>query len=138
MKRIREVLASRKGAANYISAIFALIILMGVLVTALNSFQIVGIKDEADRIADALLETATFYGGFGTEFDERVAQLQAEYFDFTVSYDAIWFNESYKRVQLGDALSIKVTFVVNFKGFGIDVPIEIPVVRTGASEKYWK
>lgn len=137
MVKLQKALASQRGEA-YISAIVALIILMSVLGTALNSFQIIGVKDEVDRIADALLETATLYGGFGTEFDARVAQLQAEYFDFTVTYDANWFNETYKRVQLGDTLSVTITFTVNLAGFGFNVPIELSVVRTGASEKYWK
>lgn len=138
MKKLQNVFASNKGAASYVSIIVSMIILMNVLGLVLNTFQIVGVKDEADRIADTLLETATFYGGFGTEFDERVAQLQAEYFDFTVTYDAEWFNEAYKRVQLGDTLSLTITFTVNLTGFGFNVPIELPVTRTGASEKYWK
>lgn len=137
MNRIRKVLASRKGEAH-ISTIIGVVILMTVLSVALSTFQIIGVKDEADRIADALLETATFYGGFGTEFDDRVSQLQAEYFDFTVTYDANWFNQNYKRVQLGDTLSVTITFTAHLFIFGVDVPIELPVVRTGASEKYWK
>lgn len=137
MNKLRKALTSKKGEA-YISTTICLLILMSVLSVALSTFQVIGVKDEADRIADALLETATFYGGFGTEFDDRVAQLQAEYFDFTVTYDAEWFNQTYKRVQLGDPLSVTITFTAHLFIFGLDVPIELPVVRTGASEKYWK
>lgn len=137
MNKLRKALTSQKGEAH-ISTIFSVIILMSVLSVALSTFQVIGVKDEADRIADALLETATFYGGFGTEFDAKVAQLQDEYFDFTVTYDATWFNQTYKRVQLGDPLSVTITFTAHLFIFGLDVPIELPVVRTGASERYWK
>lgn len=134
---LKKCFASQKGAA-YVSILIVMLLMMGIFGLILNSFQIIGIKDEADRIADALLETATFYGGFGSEFDAQVVQLRAEYFDFTVTYDAQWFNEAYKRVQLGDTLSLTVTFSVSLKGMGIDTSIPITVVRTGASEKYWK
>lgn len=137
MNKLQKVLLSQKGEA-YISAIVAMIILMNILGLALNTFQIIGAKDEVDRIADALLETATLYGGFGTEFDTKVAQLQSEFFDFNVTYDANWFNAAYKRVQLGDPLSVTVTFTAHLLIFGVDIPIELPVTRTGASEKYWK
>lgn len=136
-RKIRQIMASRKGHVP-IEAAVAFLVLMGLLATALNSFQVVGRKDEADRIADALLETATYYGGFGSEFDQRVAQLKDEYFDFDVSCDATWFNQTYKRVQLGDPLSITITFTVKLTLFGTSIPITLPVYRTGASEKYWK
>lgn len=134
---LKKRFAAQKGEA-YVSILIVMLLMMGILALSLNTFQIIGVKDEADRIADALLETATFYGGFGSEFDARVTQLRAEYFDFTVTYDAQWFNEAYKRVQLGDTLSLTVTFTVSLKGMGIDTRIPITVARTGASEKYWK
>lgn len=137
MKRIRQILTSRKGGIP-IEAAVAVLVLMSLLATALSTFQVVGMKDEADRIADALLETATYYGGFGSEFDQRVAQLQAQYFDFEVSYDATWYNQTYKRVQLGDPLSITITFTATLHGFATSIPIKLPVHRSGASERYWK
>lgn len=137
MKRIRQILTSRKGGIP-IEAAVAVLVLMSLLATALSTFQVVGMKDEADRIADALLETATYYGGFGSEFDQRVAQLQAQYFDFEVSYDATWYNHTYKRVQLGDPLSLTITITATLNGFATSIPIKLPVHRSGASERYWK
>lgn len=134
---MKKMLSSKKGEM-YVSQIVSLLVLISFLVMALTVFQVIGMKDEADRIADALLENATYYGGFGSEFDECVIKLQEEYFPFTVEYEATYFNTQLKRVQLGDPLSITIKFTATVSGFGFKLPIELPVHRTGASEKFWK
>lgn len=134
---MKKLLSSQKGEM-YVSQVISLVVLISFLGMALTVFQVIGMKDEADRIADVLLENATYNGGFGSEFDECVTKLQAAYFPFEVEYEGDWLNTEYKRVQLGDTLSITVTITANLSGFGFNIPIDIPIHRTGASEKYWK
>lgn len=95
-------------------------------------------QKQSCRVPRALLETASFYGGFGQQFEDKVAELQEEYFPFEVETEATYFNTTYKRVQLGDPLKITIHFQAKIIGFGITLPVDLKVIRSGASEKYWK
>lgn len=136
---MKKLLSSRKGEM-YIEAVVTIMILMAFLVFALGTFRVATVKAKADVIADQLLETATFYGCYGEEFDAKLAQLHATYPNmvFTVEYDADWYNPTLERVQLGHTMTVTVYYEVVLSGFGASIPVRLYTVRTGASENYWR
>lgn len=136
---MKKILLSRKGEM-YIDSIITVIIIISLLLFSLSTLRIVSVKNTADSIADQLLETAAFYGCFGTEFDSHVADLQAKYsnLSFTVTYDGDWYNEEYERVQLGDSMSLTLHYEVTLGGFGSFITIPLTSVRSAASENFWK
>lgn len=136
---MRKILTSKKGEM-YIEAVVTMIVVMVLLMFCLSVLRIASVRNIGDHIADQLLETAALYGGFGSEFDAKVEELTAKYsgFSFEVSYEADWYNSIYKRVQLGDSLSVTVSYDVSFGGFGSFITMPLTSVRTGASENYWR
>ncbi len=135
---MKKIICSKRGEM-YIEVVITLILLTAFLVMSISVFQAISLKNTVDRMADELLETAAYTGGFGEEFDNKVTELQNKHFYFEVSYSAeAWFNQALERVQLGDTLYVSLTFDTNIAGFGSVVPLELTVHRSGASEKYWK
>lgn len=136
---MKKLLSSRKGEM-YIEAVITIVVLISILVFALGTFRVATVKTKADAIADQLLETATFYGCFGDEFDARLAQLHETYPNmvFTVEYDGEWYNTTQERVQLGDIMTVTVYFEVELSGFGASITVPLHTTRTGASENYWR
>lgn len=136
---MKKLLSSRKGEM-YMEAVITFIVLISFLVFAIGSFRVGVVKSTADSVADQLLETATFYGCFSTEFQDKIDQLHETYpgLSFTVEYDADWYNVTLKRVQLGGTMTVKVNYEVVLKGFGTSIAIPLSTTRTGASENFWK
>lgn len=135
---LRKLFGAKK-AETYIDTAIGVIIVIMFIVFALSIFQMTTLKVNMDRIADDLLEVATYTGEFGEEFDERVTLLRERYFHFDVKVGADpWYNETLMRVQLGD--NMRVTIIVNatLDGFGVPFPMELTLVREGQSEQYWK
>lgn len=136
---MKKLLASRKGEM-YIDALITCFLILAFLVFALSTFKVSSVRNTGDVIADRLLETACYYGSFGTEFQEEVTYLQEKYpgLEFTVSYSGEWYNESLQRVQLGGKMEVVVSYSVSFGGFGSFISVPLTSVRTGASENFWK
>ena len=136
---VKKILSSRRGEM-YIEAVVTVIILIAFLSFMLSVFRVATINNTAMSITDALLETATYYGGFGPEFDAKVIELQEKYsgLPFTVSYTGDWYNAEYERVQLGDSLSVTVHYEVSITGFGSLLNVPLSCTRTGSSENFWK
>lgn len=135
---IKKVLTSKRGEM-YIEGVVTVMVVVALLVFSLSVLQIATLSNTADTIADLLIETATYYGSFGTEFQNLEAELHQTYnLDFTVEYDGDWYNTSLKRVQLGDTMTVTVKYNFTFGGFGSFLTIPLQSVRTGASENYWK
>lgn len=84
---MKKIMTSKK-AEGYIDVVVGIFALMMVLVVTLNIYSFFTLKQDMDEICGQLIETATFNGCFGSEFDERVGSLQAQFFDFDVRTDA--------------------------------------------------
>lgn len=138
---IKKVLTSKRGEM-YIEGVVTVMVVVALLVFSLSVLQIATLSNTADTIADQLIETATFYGSFGTEYEAVKADLEETYngMSFEVSENAPggYFNSTFKRVQLGDTMTVTVKYNFTFGGFGSFLTIPLQSVRTGASENYWK
>lgn len=135
---IRKILKSKR-AEGYIDVVIGVVALVMFIVIALNIFTFVTLKTTMDRIADDLIETATFSGSFGASFEEKLEQLQAKYFDFEVeTYVEKYYNAENKKVQIGDDMGFTIRVNASVAGIGIALPIDISVSRVGQSEQYWK
>lgn len=136
---MKKYLKSKKGE-GYIDVVVGIFAMMMVLVVVLNIFQFLTLKQDLDEISGQLIETATFNGCFGGEFDERVENLQNQFFDFEVDTDAeSYFNATYERVQLGDRMDVYVSVQTYVQGLGVfRIPLTVTSHRSGISEKYWK
>lgn len=131
---------SSKRGEMYIEAVVTTLVLTALLIACLSTFRVATVKTQADAVADQLLETATFYGCFGEEFDAMLDSLRETFpgLTFEVSYDGDWYNATLERVQLGDTMTVTVTYYVSFGGFGSYLTMALDTTRTGSSENYWK
>lgn len=136
---MKRIITSKKGE-GYIDVVIGIFAMMMVVVVVLNIFQFMTLKQDLDEISGQLIETATFNGCFDSEFDERVENLQKQFFDFDVNTEAeSYFNATYKKVQLGDQMDVYVSVRAYVQGLGMfKIPITIISHRSGVSEKYWK
>lgn len=136
---MRRLLKSKKGEA-YIELCVHMIIFVGMLIVAVNVLSFANLYVEMGRVADELVQSAAYNGGFTDEFWEENDKLKEKYFSYEVSVEADrYFNEAYKRVQLGDFMSLTVTKQSYLKGIGdFKIPITVSVSRSCLSEKYWK
>ena len=129
-----------KKAEGYIDVCVGVVVFTMVLVIAINIFSFITLKVEMDHIAEELIEAATYSGSFDTRFDQCCADMQDDYFDFDVDYDAdSYFNSTYERVQLGERMWVTVSVRTYVRGLGVfKIPVTVSVTRSGLSEKYWK
>lgn len=129
-----------KKAEGYIDTCVGVVVFVMVLVIAINIFSFITLKVEMDQIAKELIEAATYSGSFDTQFDQCCADMQDDYFDFDVDYDAdSYFNSTYERVQLGERMWVTVSVRTYVRGLGVfKIPVTVSVTRSGLSEKYWK
>lgn len=136
---MKKLIKSKK-AEGYIDVVIGIFAMMMVLVVVLNIFQFMTLKQDLDEISGQLIETATFNGCFGGEFDERVESLQSQFFDFDVDTDAEnYFNATYEKVQLGDQMDVYVSVQTYVQGLGMfRIPVTVTSHRSRISEKYWK
>ncbi|MGN0451618.1 MAG: DUF4320 family protein [Acutalibacteraceae bacterium] len=136
---MNKIFNSKKGEA-YIELCVHIIIFVGMLIVAINVLSFANLYVEMGRVADELVQTASFNGGFTDEFWETDEKLKDKYFSYDVSIETErYFNETYKRVQLGDFMSLTVTKQGYLKGIGgFKIPVTVSVSRSCLSEKYWK
>ena len=137
---LKKIFSSKRGE-SYIEVAIGVICLVLFMVLALNIFTAVTLKTHMDRIAEDLLDVATFTGEFGDDFDAKVEELKEKYFDFEVGiYSDNYYDATQKKVQLGDLMVVTISVDASIAGFGdgISVPFEVTVQRLGQSENYWK
>ena len=135
---IRKILKSKR-AEGYLDVVIGVVALVMFIVIALNIFTFVTLKTTIDRIADDLIEVATFSGSFGDDFNDKVDQLKNKYFDFEVeTYVEKYYNAEHKRVQIGDDMGFTIRVNASVAGISIALPIDVTASRIGQSEQYWK
>lgn len=135
---IRKLLKSKR-AEGHLDVVIGVVALAMFIVVALNIFTFVSLKTTMDRIADDLIEVATYSGAFSDDFELKVDQLKAKYFDFDVEvYAEEYFNAEHKRVQMGEKMGITIRVNSSVAGIDIALPIDLTVSRVGQSEQYWR
>ena len=135
----KKVLSSRKGE-GYIDMCIGVVVFVMILVIAINIFSFITLKVEMDQIAEDLIESATYSGEFDTDFWNADMYNLDEYYYYDIDYGADeYFNEAYRRVQLGTRMWVTISKETHVKGLGIfKIPITVSVTRSGLSERYWK
>ena len=135
----KKLAASKKGE-GYIDICVGVIVFVMVLVIAINIFSFVTLRIEMDQIADELIEAATYFGCFGTDFWDHDSDMIDDYFFYDLDYGADrYYNTPYKRVQLGNKMWVEVSYDTYIKGLGVfKIPVTLKVHKSGLSEKYWK
>lgn len=136
---IKKVLSSRKGE-GYIDMCVGVVVFVMILVIAINIFSFITLKVEMDQIAEDLIESATYSGEFDTDFWNADMYNLDEYYYYDIYYGADeYFNEAYRRVQLGTRMWVTISKDTYIKGLGIfKIPVTVSVTRSGLSERYWK
>ena len=136
---IKKILSSRKGE-GYIDMCVGVVVFVMILVIAINIFSFITLKVEMDQIAEDLIESATYSGEFDTDFWNADMYNLDEYYYYDIDYGADeYFNEAYRRVQLGTRMWVTISKETHVKGLGIfKIPITVSVTRSGLSERYWK
>ena len=136
---IKKVLSSRKGE-GYIDMCVGVVVFVMILVIAINIFSFITLKVEMDQIAEDLIESATYSGEFDTDFWNADMYNLDEYYYYDIDYGADqYFNEAYRRVQLGTRMWVTISKDTYVKGLGIfKIPVTVSVTRSGLSERYWK
>ena len=129
-----------KRGEGYIDICVMIISFVVGLVVSLNLFAFITLKVEMDTIAEELIESVTYEGEFGDEFQNRTETLKDVYYEFNTEYGADeWFNTTLQRVQLGDEMWVTISKETYVKGLGaFKIPVTVKVTRSGISEKYWK
>ncbi|MBQ9483148.1 MAG: DUF4320 family protein [Ruminiclostridium sp.] len=136
---IRNISRCRRGE-GYVNVCIGVIAFVIVIVIAINIFSFITLRSDMEIVADELLETATYTGCFGADYDSIKNTLKGDYFDFDTAEGAeSFFNAAYKRVQLGDTMCVEVRVTTYLRGVGaFKIPVTLTVKRSGISEKYWK
>ena len=136
---IKKILSSRKGE-GYIDMCVGVVVFVMILVIAINIFSFITLKVEMDQIAEDLIESATYSGEFDTDFWNADMYNLDEYYYYDIYYGADeYFNEAYRRVQLGTRMWVTISKDTYIKGLGIfKIPVTVSVTRSGLSERYWK
>ena len=136
---IKKLMRSRRGE-GYIDTCVSVVVFVMILVVAINVFSFITLKQEMDQIANELIETATASGCFNEDFWERDSELLGEYYYYGIYPSAEkYYNSTYRRVQLGDTMTVKIDVQTYIKGLGVfKIPVIVSVTKSGISEKYWK
>ena len=136
---IKKLMRSKRGE-GYIDTAISVVVFVMILVVAINIFSFIALKQEMDQIAEELIEAATYAGSFEGEFWNRDSELLNQYYYYGIYTSAEkYYNSTYRRVQLGDTMTVKIDVTTHLKGLGIfKIPVAVSVTRSGISEKYWK
>lgn len=134
-----KALKNRK-AEGYIDVAIAVLVIVFLLVLALSVFKLVTLKQDMKYMCEELVKTATLNGKVGEEVDERFEELCAETgVRPRLAITATYFNATTKTVQLGDTITVKLTYETSLAGFGdFELPFEVSVSSSGLSRIYWK
>jgi hypothetical protein len=133
-------LLSKRGE-GYIDLCVMVLCAMLVIVLALNTFSFFIIKQDLDHYAKEMIRTASVSGRTtGPEIDNRQTELTAETnLTPAVSWDAAYFNITQRTVQLGDTITVTLTYTTQFRGFGLfSVPVTLTAKHSGLSQRYHK
>lgn len=147
MCRIKGILKSDKGEANYISTVVYIFAAVVVLAFILNIFSIISVKQQLDHCADQMVKQIQLSGGVNSDTERLFNYLSGEIkgatditYDIDSSYHAPRPSGMDKAIQLGTPFYITITGRVRLGGFWNFNLVKITVAARGAgvSERYWK
>jgi len=139
MMRIKSILKSKRGD-GYIDVVVSVLISMMLIVLALNVFSFLTVKQDMDYFAKEMIYSASAYGKTTGEVNNRNTELVVETgLNPTITWQTTYFNASAKTVQLGNTITVALTYSTYVKGFGVfKIPITLTAKHSGLSQKYWK
>jgi len=139
MMRIKSILKSKRGD-GYIDVVVGVLVSMMLIVLSLNVFSFLTVKQDMDYFAKEMIYSASAYGKTTGEVNNRNTELVAETgLNPTITWQTTYFNASAKTVQLGNTITVTLTYRTYVKGFGVfKIPITLTAKHSGLSQKYWK
>lgn len=149
-EKIIKSLRSKKGE-SYIDTVIMVVVAIMSIVLALNVFSYFSLKQDIDYIASEVAERAALEGYADANNAEISSLLNSlvskERLDpslltceITAETDA-YFDRTQKKVQLGEQMSVKITYKTTFKGLGaFSDALDILCVseKSSLSRVYWK
>ena len=126
---------------GYIEVIVIVLVSMMVILLAVGTLSLIVRKVNLDHFARELVRTAEISGRIGTEVNSRYSELQDETgLSPAVSWQALYFNEANKSIQLKGDIVLYLELQTSFKGLGGFIPRQVTLKSkaTGQSERYWK
>ena len=125
---------------GYIDVVISVLVSMMVIILALNVFSFLTLKQDMDYFAKEMIYSASAYGKTTGEVNNRNAELVAETgLNPTITWQTTYFNASARTVQLGNTITVTLTYSTYVKGFGVfKIPITLTAKHSGLSQKYWK
>ncbi len=139
MMRIKSILKSKRGD-GYIDVVVGVLVSMMLIVLSLNVFSFLTVKQDMDYFAKEMIYSASAYGKTTGEVNNRNTELVAETsLNPTITWQTTYFNATAKTVQLGNTITVTLTYSTYVKGFGaFKIPITLTAKHSGLSQKYWK
>jgi hypothetical protein len=139
MMKIKSLIKSKRGD-GYIDVVVGVLVSMMLLVLSLNVFSFLTVKQDMDYFAKEMIFSATAYGKTTGEVNTRNNELVAETgLNPTITWQTTYFNASAKTVQLGNTITVTLSYGTYVKGFGVfRIPIMLTAKHSGLSQKYWK
>lgn len=128
-----------KGTA-YIDVVISVLVIIMLLLLTLNVFSFLTVKQDMDYFAKELINSSCSYGKTTGEVTLRKYELITETGIVpTVTWQTTYFNASTKTVQLGNTITVILTYNTYLEGFGLlRIPITLTAKYSGLSRKYWK
>ena len=129
-----------KKAEGYIDVAVAVLVIAFVLILVISIWSMITLKQDMSYMCEELLEIATVTGRVGPEVQLRYEELCGELgFEPQLKFDAVYFDSSAKKVQLGEAITCTLTHNMVLPGFGgFEFPFDVTESRSGLSRVYWK
>ncbi len=145
--RLKSLLKSERGEANYFSAVVFIFIAVLLLAFIINLFGIISTKQQLDHCADQMVKQIQLSGGINGETDALFQFLCSQINgadNITYTIDASYRSPTpagmNRAIQLGSPFYITITGDAKLGGFWNFSLVRIRVVSRGAgvSEHYWK
>lgn len=136
LKKLKSTLGE-----GYIEVIVIVLASMMVILLSVGTLSLIVQKVNLDHFAHELVRTAEISGSIGIEVNSRYSELQDETgLSPAVSWQALYFNEANKSIQLKGDIVLYLELQTSFKGLGGFIPMQVTLKSkaTGQSERYWK
>lgn len=145
--KIRRLLRSDRGEANYFSTVVYIFVAVLLIAFILNVFSIISAKQQLDHATDQMVKQIQLSGGVNGDTEDLFSYLSenisgARNLSYEIDATYLSFRPSGMRraIQLGVPFYITITGDVNLGGFWNLNLIHIRIQSKGAgvSEIYWK
>lgn len=130
---------NRRGE-GYVDVAVAVLVISFLIILIVSVFGAVSQKQDLKYMCSELVEVAVVNGCVGEEVQERYTQLCEETgLTPIMNFDAVYFDTTTGKVQLGDVISCTLTMDASLLGFGGEAfSFEMTNTQSGLSQIYWK